>query len=76
MTEKEALVNAKKTELAEMTKRHAKEKCSPVMESLIEKITVICGLLQEMYIDTRAEKAAFEAEVKKLKSAIHALTCD
>jgi len=76
MTEKEALVNAKKTELDEMVKRNAREKCSPVMELLIGKITEICELLQQMYIDTRAEKVALEAEVKKLKSAIHSLTCD
>lgn len=76
MKDKEALVNAKKTELEKMTKRHPNEKCSPALKLLIEKVTEICALLQEMYLDTRAEKEALEAEVKKLKSAIHSLTCD
>ena len=74
MADKEALVNAKKDELLDLTKKHGKEKCSPVMEMLIEKITEISKLLQEMYIETRAEKLSLEDEVKKLKSVINTLT--
>ena len=74
MADKEALVNAKKDELLDLTKKHGKEKCSPVIEMLIEKITEISKLLQEMYIETRAEKLALEDEVKKLKSVINTLT--
>ncbi len=76
MTDKEDLVNTKKDELLELTKKHGKEKCSPVMDMLIEKITEISKLLQEMYLETRAEKLALEDEVKKLKSVIRSLTCD
>lgn len=76
MQDKEDLVNARKDELGDFLKKVGNEKCSPTLEVVINRMSEISVLLQEMYTDARVEKAALEAEVKKLKSAIHSLTCD
>lgn len=76
MQDKEDLVNAKKAELAEARKRLQRSRSDSDLVRVISLACEVAAILQDMYLDVRAEKAALETEVKKLKSVIHSLTCD
>jgi len=72
--DKEDLVNAKKTELAEAQKRLQRSRSDSDLVKVIALACDIAGMLQDMYLVMRDKNAELEQEVKKLKSVVNTLT--
>jgi len=74
MTDKEYLVNSKKTELAEAQKRLQRSRSDSDFVKVISLACEVGGMLQDMYLEARDKNSELEDEVKKLKSVINTLT--
>lgn len=74
MQDKEDLINAKKTELAEAQKRLQRSRSNSDLVKVIALACDVAGMLQDMYLVMRDKNHELENEVKKLKSVINTLT--
>jgi hypothetical protein len=65
---KEDSLNAKKTELAEATKKLQRSRSDSDLVRVISLACEVAEMLQEMYLSMRDKNSELEKEIKKLKS--------